>query len=124
MPNQLSSRLHHLEVMLQQLNTDLERVRIDCLPRFCYFFRGGARRKRPDAHACSSLSLIYQEKQDKVVLLAEMADLRENNQRLQEESLTTTEQLRKFSRLFSNLDKVESNHETHSLTHGADSKRE
>lgn len=80
--------------------------------------------KRPDAHTCSSLSLIYQEKQDKVVLLAEMANLRENNQRLQEESLTTTEQLRKFSRLFSNLDKVESNHETHSLTHGADSKRE
>uniref|UniRef100_H3C7L4 Signal induced proliferation associated 1 like 3 n=1 Tax=Tetraodon nigroviridis TaxID=99883 RepID=H3C7L4_TETNG len=71
-PNELSSRLHHLEVMLQQLNTDLER-----------------------------------EKQDKVVLLAEMANLRENNQRLQEESLTTTEQLRKFSRIFSNLDKVE-----------------
>lgn len=70
---------------------------------------------------CSSLS---QEKQDKVVLLAEMANLRENNQRLQEESLTTTEQLRKFSRLFSNLDKVESHHETHSLAHGADSQRE
>lgn len=27
-PNELSSRLHHLEVMLQQLNTDLERVRL------------------------------------------------------------------------------------------------
>lgn len=27
-PNELSSRLHHLEVMLQQLNTDLEQVRI------------------------------------------------------------------------------------------------
>lgn len=68
--------------------------------------------------------LPHQEKQDKVVLLAEMANLRENNQRLQEESLTTTEQLRKFSRLFSNLDTVESNHETPSLTPGADSKRE
>ena len=59
-----------------------------------------------------------------MVLLAEMANLRENNQRLQEESLTTTEQLRKFSRLFSNLDKEESNHETHSVTQGAQSKRE
>lgn len=124
MPNELSSRLHHLEVMLQQLNTDLERVRDRLFSTFLLSFRGGARLKRPDAHARSSLSLIYQEKQDKVVLLAEMANLRQNNQRLQEESLTTTEQLRKFSRLFSNLDKVESNHETHSLTHGADSKRE
>lgn len=80
--------------------------------------------KGPYAHACSSLSPVSQEKQDKVVLLAEMANLRQNNQRLQEESLTTTEQLRKFSRLFSNLDKAESNHEAHSLTHAADSKRE
>lgn len=95
---------------------------------FFFFFKvlgkGGVYLKRPYAHACSSLSLLSQEKQDKVVLLAEMANLRQNNQRLQEESLTTTEQLRKFSRLFSNLDKTESNHEAHSLTHGADSKRE
>lgn len=69
-------------------------------------------------------ALDNQEKQDKVVLLAEMANLRENNQRLQEESLTTTEQLRKFSRIFSNLDKVESHPEAHSLTHGADCKPE
>uniref|UniRef100_A0A3P8WGT9 Signal induced proliferation associated 1 like 3 n=1 Tax=Cynoglossus semilaevis TaxID=244447 RepID=A0A3P8WGT9_CYNSE len=61
-PNDLSGRLHHLEVMLKQLNTDLER-----------------------------------EKKDKVVLLAEMANLRENNQRLQEESHTASEQLRKVS---------------------------
>ncbi|XP_038550185.1 signal-induced proliferation-associated 1-like protein 3 isoform X2 [Micropterus salmoides] len=88
-PNDLSGRLYHLEVMLKQLNTDLER-----------------------------------EKQDKVVLLAEMANLRENNQRLQEESLTASEQLRKFSRIFTNLDKTESDHEAHSLTHEADSKRE
>lgn len=27
-PNELSCRLYHLEVMLQQLNSDLERVRI------------------------------------------------------------------------------------------------
>lgn len=98
-------------------------------PTFLLFFfkvsgKGGVYFKRLYAHACSSLSPVSQEKQDKVVLLAEMANLRQNNQRLQEESLTTTEQLRKFSRLFSNLDKAESNHEAHSLTHGADSKRE
>lgn len=75
------------------------------------------------SHHCFS-SLYHQEKQDKVVLLAEMANLRENNQRLQEESLTASEQLRKFSRIFTNLDKTESDHEAHSLTHEADSKRE
>lgn len=87
-PNDLSGRLYHLEVMLKQLNNDLER-----------------------------------EKKDKVVLLAEMANLRENNQRLQEESLTASEQLRKFSRIFTNI-KSESDHEAHSLTHEHDSKRE
>ncbi|XP_061829023.1 signal-induced proliferation-associated 1-like protein 3 [Nerophis lumbriciformis] len=66
---ELSGRLHHLEVMLKQLSTDLDR-----------------------------------EKQDKVVLLAEMANLRENNQRLQEESMTAGEQLRKFNRLFTKLE--------------------
>uniref|UniRef100_A0A8C9YCM9 Signal induced proliferation associated 1 like 3 n=1 Tax=Sander lucioperca TaxID=283035 RepID=A0A8C9YCM9_SANLU len=78
-PNDLSGRLYHLEVMLKQLNTDLEK-----------------------------------EKLDKVVLLAEMANLRENNQRLQEESHTASEQLRKFNRLFTNSDKTESGHEAHS----------
>ncbi|KAM6973031.1 signal-induced proliferation-associated 1-like protein 3 [Aplochiton taeniatus] len=63
--NDVSGRLYHLEVMLNQLNTDLEK-----------------------------------EKKDKVVLLAEMANLRQNNQRLQEESLSASEQLRKFSLLF------------------------
>uniref|UniRef100_UPI0037E8009E signal-induced proliferation-associated 1-like protein 3 isoform X2 n=1 Tax=Semicossyphus pulcher TaxID=241346 RepID=UPI0037E8009E len=87
-PNDLSGRLYHLEVMLKQLNNDLER-----------------------------------EKKDKVVLLAEMANLRENNQRLQEESLTASEQLRKFSRIFTNIT-PESEHEAHSLTHEHDSKRE
>nr|XP_020491759.1 signal-induced proliferation-associated 1-like protein 3 isoform X1 [Labrus bergylta] len=87
-PNELSGRLYHLEVMLKQLNNDLER-----------------------------------EKHDKVVLLAEMANLRENNQRLQEESLTASEQLKKFSRLYTNP-KSESDHEAHSLTHEHDSKRE
>ncbi|XP_077397761.1 signal-induced proliferation-associated 1-like protein 3 [Festucalex cinctus] len=67
-PNALSGRLHHLEVMLKQLNNDLER-----------------------------------EKHDKVALMAEMANLRENNQRLQEESVTASEQLRKFNRLFGHL---------------------
>lgn len=42
-----------------------------------------------------------QEKQDKAVLLAEMANLRHNNQRLQEESHSASEQLRKFSKLLS-----------------------
>ncbi|XP_028274594.1 signal-induced proliferation-associated 1-like protein 3 isoform X2 [Parambassis ranga] len=88
-PNDLSGRLYHLEVMLKQLNNDLER-----------------------------------EKQDKVVLLAEMANLRENNQRLQEESLTASEQLRKFSRIFTNLNKTGSDHEVHSLPHEIDSQRE
>ncbi|XP_070684854.1 signal-induced proliferation-associated 1-like protein 3 isoform X2 [Pempheris klunzingeri] len=88
-PNDLSGRLYHLEVMLKQLNNDLER-----------------------------------EKQDKVVLLAEMANLRENNQRLQEESLTASEQLRKFSVLLTNVNKPESSHEALSLTHDADSNRE
>lgn len=88
--NDLPGRLYHLEVMLKQLNTDLER-----------------------------------EKQDKVVLLAEMANLRENNQRLQEESHTASEQLRQFSLLFTNLNKVGgSEHEGQTLNHETDSQRE
>lgn len=43
---------------------------------------------------------LEKEKQDKVMLLAEMANLRQNNQRLQEESQSASEQLRKFSMLF------------------------
>uniref|UniRef100_A0A8B9HHT1 Signal-induced proliferation-associated 1 like 3 n=1 Tax=Astyanax mexicanus TaxID=7994 RepID=A0A8B9HHT1_ASTMX len=50
---------------------------------------------------CFSLC-ASQEKQDKVALLAEMAHLRQNNQRLQEESHSASEQLRKFSQLLSN----------------------
>uniref|UniRef100_A0A672SX26 Signal-induced proliferation-associated 1-like protein 3 n=1 Tax=Sinocyclocheilus grahami TaxID=75366 RepID=A0A672SX26_SINGR len=65
-PNDLSGRLYHLEVMLKQLNSDLEK-----------------------------------EKQDKTALLAEMANLRQNNQRLQEESHSASEQLRKFSKILS-----------------------
>uniref|UniRef100_A0A8C1S9E3 Signal-induced proliferation-associated 1 like 3 n=1 Tax=Cyprinus carpio TaxID=7962 RepID=A0A8C1S9E3_CYPCA len=65
-PNDLSGRLNHLEVMLKQLNNDLEK-----------------------------------EKKDKATLLAEMANLRQNNQRLQEESHSASEQLRKFSKLLS-----------------------
>lgn len=42
-----------------------------------------------------------QEKQDKATLLAEMANLRQNNQRLQDESHSASEQLRKFSKLLS-----------------------
>uniref|UniRef100_A0A8C8I8Z1 Signal-induced proliferation-associated 1-like protein 3 n=1 Tax=Oncorhynchus tshawytscha TaxID=74940 RepID=A0A8C8I8Z1_ONCTS len=40
---------------------------------------------------------LEKEKKDKVHLLAEMANLRQNNQRLQEESHSASEQLRKFS---------------------------
>ncbi|CDQ89099.1 unnamed protein product, partial [Oncorhynchus mykiss] len=43
---------------------------------------------------------LEKEKKDKVHLLAEMANLRQNNQRLQEESHSASEQLRKFSLLF------------------------
>ncbi|CAL8332640.1 unnamed protein product [Boreogadus saida] len=43
---------------------------------------------------------LEKEKKDKVVLMAEMEDLRQNNQRLQEESSSASEQLRKFSMLF------------------------
>ncbi|KAJ7990431.1 hypothetical protein DPEC_G00300250 [Dallia pectoralis] len=43
---------------------------------------------------------LEKEKKDKVHLLAEMENLRENNQRLQEESQSASEQLRKFSMLF------------------------
>nr|XP_043887990.1 signal-induced proliferation-associated 1-like protein 3 isoform X1 [Solea senegalensis] len=88
-PNDLSGRLYHLEVMLKQLNTDLER-----------------------------------EKKDKVVLLAEMANLRQNNQRLQEESVTASEQLRKFNTFFNTLSKTGSDDEAHSLTHDPDGKRD
>ncbi|XP_040017507.2 signal-induced proliferation-associated 1-like protein 3 isoform X2 [Gasterosteus aculeatus] len=66
---------------------------------------------------------LDKEKKDKVILLAEMANLRENNQRLQEESLTASEQLRKFSGIITN-DNKESEREAHSLTHKADSRRE
>ncbi|XP_069764284.1 signal-induced proliferation-associated 1-like protein 3 isoform X2 [Narcine bancroftii] len=44
---------------------------------------------------------LLKEKEDKNVLQAEVANLRVNNQRLQEESLSATEQLRKFAAMFS-----------------------
>ncbi|XP_067831037.1 signal-induced proliferation-associated 1-like protein 3 isoform X2 [Heptranchias perlo] len=45
---------------------------------------------------------LLKEKEDKFILQAEVANLRVNNQRLQEESLSATEQLRKFAEIFSN----------------------
>ncbi|KAM4743225.1 signal-induced proliferation-associated 1-like protein 3 isoform 2-T4 [Anableps anableps] len=66
---------------------------------------------------------LEKEKQDKVVLLAEMANLRENNQRLQEESLTASEQLRKFNVLFTNL-KTGSDPETQPVMQDTSSQRE
>ncbi|TNN41162.1 Signal-induced proliferation-associated 1-like protein 3 [Liparis tanakae] len=59
---------------------------------------------------------LEREKKDKVVLLAEMAHLRQNNQRLQVESHTASEQLRKFSTLLTN-DAAESEHDARSLAH-------
>ena len=56
--------------------------------------------------------------------MAEMADLRENNQRLQEESLTASEQLRKFNKFFPPPNSTGSDRGAHSLTPDADSKRE
>ncbi|XP_072346113.1 signal-induced proliferation-associated 1-like protein 3 isoform X2 [Scyliorhinus torazame] len=44
---------------------------------------------------------LLKEKEDKIVLQAEVANLRVNNQRLQEESLCATVQLRKFAEIFS-----------------------
>ncbi|XP_055519591.1 signal-induced proliferation-associated 1-like protein 3 isoform X1 [Leucoraja erinacea] len=44
---------------------------------------------------------LLKEKEDKFVLQAEVANLRVNNQRLQEESLSATEQLRRFAEIFS-----------------------
>lgn len=67
---------------------------------------------------------LEREKKDKVVLLAEMANLRENNQRLQEESQTASEQLRKFSKFFTNTNNAGSDHGAHSLMHDTDSKRQ
>ncbi|XP_013878289.1 signal-induced proliferation-associated 1-like protein 3 isoform X2 [Austrofundulus limnaeus] len=87
-PNNLTSKLYQLELMLQQLNNDLEK-----------------------------------EKQDKAALLAEMANLRENNQRLQEESQTASKQLLKFNKLFTNVSPG-SDHEAHALTHSSGSQRE
>ncbi|XP_078287322.1 signal-induced proliferation-associated 1-like protein 3 isoform X2 [Rhinoraja longicauda] len=44
---------------------------------------------------------LLKEKEDKFVLQSEVASLRVNNQRLQEESLSATEQLRRFAEIFS-----------------------
>ncbi|XP_056296662.1 signal-induced proliferation-associated 1-like protein 3 isoform X2 [Pseudoliparis swirei] len=57
---------------------------------------------------------LEREKKDKVVLMAEMAHLRQNNQRLQVESHTASEQLRKFSTLLTN-DATESEREASAL---------
>ncbi|XP_058860492.1 signal-induced proliferation-associated 1-like protein 3 [Acipenser ruthenus] len=43
---------------------------------------------------------LEKEKQDKVILLTEVSNLRENNQRLQKESVSANEQLKKFSHIY------------------------
>uniref|UniRef100_A0A672UKL7 Signal induced proliferation associated 1 like 3 n=1 Tax=Strigops habroptila TaxID=2489341 RepID=A0A672UKL7_STRHB len=51
---------------------------------------------------------LQKEKQDKVVLQAEVANLRHNNRRLQQESHSAARQLRRFARIFSGtVDKEE-----------------
>ncbi|XP_032083719.1 signal-induced proliferation-associated 1-like protein 3 isoform X1 [Thamnophis elegans] len=73
LPADLTGKVSHLEAMLKQLHSDLQK-----------------------------------EKQDKVVLQAEVATLRQSNQRLQEESQSANEQLRKFAQIFSStVDKEE-----------------
>uniref|UniRef100_A0A3B3C343 Signal-induced proliferation-associated 1 like 3 n=1 Tax=Oryzias melastigma TaxID=30732 RepID=A0A3B3C343_ORYME len=67
---------------------------------------------------------LEKEKQDKVVLLAEMANLRENNQRLQEESQSASEQLRKFNMLFTNISRTGSDQEASCVTPESRSQRE
>ncbi|RVE64876.1 hypothetical protein OJAV_G00130250 [Oryzias javanicus] len=67
---------------------------------------------------------LEKEKQDKVVLLAEMANLRENNQRLQEESQSASEQLRKFNVLFTNISRTGSDQEASCVTPESRSQRE
>lgn len=49
---------------------------------------------------CPDAGPAPQEKQDKAVLQSEVASLRQNNQRLQEESQAASEQLRKFAEIF------------------------
>ncbi|XP_070620306.1 signal-induced proliferation-associated 1-like protein 3 isoform X1 [Erythrolamprus reginae] len=72
-PADLAGKVSHLEALLKQLHSDLQK-----------------------------------EKQDKVVLQAEVATLRQSNQQLQEESHSATEQLRKFAQIFSSaVDKEE-----------------
>ncbi|MGH0119205.1 UNVERIFIED_CONTAM: hypothetical protein FKN15_013300 [Acipenser sinensis] len=52
-------------------------------------------------HQIQSLFVfVLQEKQDKVILLTEVSNLRENNQRLQKESVSANEQLKKFSHIY------------------------
>uniref|UniRef100_A0A8C7XN32 Signal-induced proliferation-associated 1 like 3 n=1 Tax=Oryzias sinensis TaxID=183150 RepID=A0A8C7XN32_9TELE len=67
---------------------------------------------------------LEKEKQDKVVLLAEMANLRENNQRLQEESQSASEQLRKFNVLFTNISRTGSDQEASCVTPESHAQRE
>ncbi|XP_049582507.1 signal-induced proliferation-associated 1-like protein 3 isoform X1 [Syngnathus scovelli] len=65
---------------------------------------------------------LEKEKHDKFALMAEMANLRENNMRLQEESVTASEQLRKFNRIFGHLGEGE--RDAHPAVHQAPPKRE
>ncbi|XP_035639096.1 uncharacterized protein LOC118391700 [Oncorhynchus keta] len=64
-PSDLSDRLHHLEVLLRHLESNLEK-----------------------------------EKQDRIALMGEVTILRETNQRLWEESISSNEKLSKLSLLF------------------------
>lgn len=58
------------------------------------------RLRRPCPRPPADAGPAPQEKQDKAVLQSEVASLRQNNQRLQEESQAASEQLRKFAEIF------------------------
>lgn len=104
--------------MLKQLHSDLQKVRSwGGLVGPPEGGRDGAAGPRcagsPQTGLCVSWnspppSRPSQEKQDKVVLQAEVATLRQNNQRLQEESQHANQRLRKFAEIFSStVDKEE-----------------
>lgn len=60
----------------------------------------GSQAREPLAGPPLIMAPTPQEKQDKAVLQSEVASLRQNNQRLQEESQAASEQLRKFAEIF------------------------
>ncbi|KAI4814513.1 hypothetical protein KUCAC02_003705 [Chaenocephalus aceratus] len=85
-PGHLEEKVSQLESMLKRLQDDLQR---------CF-----------DFHECFFCSVVtFSEKEDKAVLQAEVQSLRQNNQRLQEESQSTVARLIKVTELLCNVNK-------------------